>query len=88
MSTPATVIEVLVNGTTEPRSSCHQAEINVSREVSDTVVYWPREVVPAEGEWPVRLVVNYGKVYEGEGGDYKVTCSECEAPIDVEVEEN
>lgn len=65
------------------RSACCNAELRVTREVHDTVVYTP------EGYDPVTSTLNvrYTKVYEGEADGFYVTCTECDTEIDCEVEE-
>lgn len=68
-----------VNG--EPRSSCHNAELEVSREVHDTVVFTV-EGYDASDAMTSTLTVRYAKVYEGDADRFVVQCSQCLAVID------
>lgn len=74
---------VVVNGSLPPRSSCCNEELQVQREVSDTVAFSPESYDPETKT----LEVRYWKVYDGEGGDYTVECSRCCNSIECDVEE-
>ena len=70
-------------------SSCCGAEVTVSREVRDTVVYWPVRIDDPElPDFPAPVLrVTYGKVYAGEADAYVVTCSKCSAELAIEISE-
>jgi len=89
MTTPAgtvgtaQVIKEFRDGGLPPRSSCCNQELEVQREVSDTVAY------SAEGYDPetMTLTVRYLKVYEGNADAFTVECSRCHKEVECEVEE-
>jgi hypothetical protein len=76
--------QVVVAGGLPPRSSCCNEELEVLREVSDTVSYHPESYDPQTKT----LSVSYGKVYPGEADDYTVECRRCHKPVECEVEES
>jgi hypothetical protein len=76
-------VKIVFKNNGKPVSACHQTEIGIQREVHDTVVYEARKFVDGV------LYVQFTKVYEGEADAYEVTCTECNEPLDddIEVEE-
>jgi hypothetical protein len=72
---------ILVDGT--PLSVCHKAPLEVERSVHDIVAF----NVEGFDETTNSLQVRYGKVYEGEGDEFSVTCSQCGAFQDITVVE-
>jgi len=86
MTTPAGTVgtaQVVVAGSLPPCSSCCNEELEVQREVTDTVAY------AAEGYDPETetLTVRYLKVYEGSADAFTVECSRCHKEVECEVEE-
>jgi hypothetical protein len=74
---------VVVSGSLPPRSSCCNEELEVQREVHDTVSYDPETYDPETKT----LSVSYRKVYPGEADDFTVECSSCHREVECDVEE-
>lgn len=62
-------------------SGCCNATLEITREVCDTLAY------TAEDFEDGVLSVSFRKSFDGDGGDYSVSCTRCGKGIDVEVEE-
>jgi len=69
-----------------PRSSCCQAEIEVTKEYTDTNVYVGTECELDENGTVISVGYQYVKTYDGtDGENFTATCRECLRDIDLSV---
>jgi hypothetical protein len=69
-----------------PRSSCCRAEIEVTKEYTDTVVYVATELEVDENGTVISVGYHYVKTYDGtDGENFTVQCRSCLREIDTSV---